>query len=144
MANGRPSKYKEEYVRQAEKLCVLGATDKDIADFFQIDIATLHRWKIQHKEFCDALKVGKESADNRVEMSLYQRALGYSHNEDDIRAVNGEIVITPTIKHYPPDTTACIFWLKNRQKEKWRDKPEGNDGNDVSDLLTKVLKSLPN
>lgn len=141
---GRPTKYKSEYAEQAAKLCKIGATDVEISDFFEVDVATLNRWKLEYPEFCASIKLAKDEADNRVEMSLYHRALGYSCKEDDIRAVNGEVVITPTIKHYPPDTTACIFWLKNRQKEKWREKPEGNDGNDVTELLTRVLSRLPN
>lgn len=68
--------------------------------------------------------MGKGAADAAVASKLFHRATGYEHPEDDIRAVNGEIVITPTIKHYPPDTTAAIFWLKNRQPAKWRDKQE--------------------
>ena len=55
---------------------------------------------------------------------LFHRATGYEHPEDDIKSVNGEIVITPTVKHYPPDTTAAIFWLKNRRPDLWRDKVE--------------------
>ena len=53
--------------------------------------------------------------------------------------VNGQIVITPTIKHYPPDTTAGIFWLKNRQRDKWRDKPEADDPDDLPVTPVKVV-----
>ena len=69
---------------------------------------TINRWKLQHVEFVTALKSGKAPADERVVQSLYQRALGYDHNG----------------KHYPPDVTACIFWLKNRAPEEWRDRRE--------------------
>jgi hypothetical protein len=121
---GRPSAFKEEYIKQAEKLCELGATDSEMADFFNVDVRTLQRWKVDNKEFCHSVKIGKDVADDRVEMSLYHRATGYSHPEDDIRVIEGQIVITPTIKHYPPDTTAMIYWLKNRRKDDWRDKTE--------------------
>lgn len=122
MAGGRPSKYKPEFVAQAEKLCKLGATDAEMADFFQVTISTLSLWKVKHAEFSDALKLGKEVADRRVEEALYNRALGYSHEETDIRVIEGKIMATPMIKHYPPDTTAAIFWLKNRRPDEWRDK----------------------
>lgn len=122
MAGGRPSKYKPEFAGQAEKLCKLGATDAEMADFFQVTISTLSLWKVKHSEFSDALKLGKEVADRRVEEALYNRALGYSHEETDIRVVDGAIMETPMIKHYPPDTTAAIFWLKNRRPDEWRDK----------------------
>ena len=121
---GRPSKYRPEFVEQAEKLCRLGATDWEVADFFEVNIATIYRWKNEHEEFCDALKSGKVASDDRVERSLYSRALGYEHDEVDIRVIDGVIVKTPIRKFYPPDTTAAIFWLKNRRPEKWRDKQE--------------------
>lgn len=129
---GRPTKFKAEYVDQAKKLCQLGATDLEIADFFEVDVRTLYRWKGEHDKFCQALKVGKAVADERVERSLFARANGYEHDEVDIRVVGQEIVQTPIRKFYPPDTTACIFWLKNRRPEEWRDKVQnelsGPDG----------------
>lgn len=121
---GRPSKFKEEFVTQAEKLCKLGATDIEIADFFKVDVRTIYRWKAENDAFCHALKSGKEDADERVERSLFSRAIGYEHEEVDIRVVGGEIVQTPIRKYYAPDTTAGIFWLKNRRSEQWRDKQD--------------------
>lgn len=119
---GRPTKYKPTFVEQAKKLAALGATDREAAEFFEVNEATLHRWKHEHPEFCESLKVGKEQADARVEASLYRRALGYSHDAVKI-AVNatGEVTEVPFTEHYPPDTTAAIFWLKNRKPEQWRD-----------------------
>ncbi|MCH8193369.1 MAG: terminase, partial [Planctomycetes bacterium] len=124
MAGGRPTKFKSEYVEQAEKLCRLGANDVELAVFFKINVATLYRWQTRHGEFCEALKVGKKVADDRVERSLFHRACGYSHPDVDIRVVGGKIVKTEIIKHYSPDTTACIFWLKNRKPTEWRDNME--------------------
>lgn len=125
----RPTKYKPEYAKQAQKLCNLGADDANLADFFEVSRSTINLWKVQFSEFSDAVKVGKAPADERVKQSLYNRALGYSHEEDDIRVIGGEIVVTPTIKHYPPDTAAMIFWLKNRMPDEFRANPEdGNDG----------------
>ncbi len=120
----RPSKFKDEFVTQAEKLCKLGATDMEVADFFEVDVRTLYRWKGENEAFCQALKAGKDVADERVERSLYARANGYEHDEVDIRVVDKEIIQTPIRKYYPPDTTACIFWLKNRKPGEWRDKVE--------------------
>ena len=117
----RPTKFKEEFTAQAEKLCKLGATDMEIADFFEIDVRTLQRWKAENEEFCHSIKVAKEVADDRVERSLFARANGYEHDEVDIRVVGGEIVQTPIRKYYAPDTTAAIFWLKNRKPKEWRE-----------------------
>lgn len=121
---GRPSKYKSEYAEQARKLCLLGATDTDMADFFDVDEATINRWKLDFPEFCESLKKGKMFADANIADRLYQRAMGYEAPDVDIRVVEGEIIETPMTKYYPPDTPAAIFWLKNRQRGKWRDKVE--------------------
>lgn len=145
----RPTKYKAEFAEQARKMCLLGATDKDLAGFFGVNELTINRWKKDHKEFCKSLKDGKDEADARVAERLFNRALGYSHPEDKIFNNNGEPMVVPTTKHYPPDTTACIFWLKNRQKERWRDKQEteltGKDGGPLEvehKLSTPVLEKL--
>lgn len=131
----RPSKFKPEYAAQAKKLCKLGATDQELADFFEVTLSTLNLWKIRHEAFSESLKAGKEQADERVAHALYCRAMGYSHPDTDIRVIDGCIVETPLTKHYPPDTTAAIFWLKNRRPEEWRDKIQqevtGKDGGPV-------------
>lgn len=117
----RPSKFKPEFIAQAEKLCKLGATDMELADFFDVEVRTLYRWKSENEQFCQALKAGKDEADDRVERSLYARANGYEHDEVEIRVVGRAIVQTPIRKYYPPDTTAAIFWLKNRRAAEWRE-----------------------
>lgn len=126
MPAGRPTKYKPEFVGQAQKLAALGATDREVAEFFEVDERTLNRWKHTQPEFCQALKVGKDAADERVELSLYRRAVGYSHDAVKIFMPAGaeKPVYAPYTEHFPPDTTAAIFWLKNRRKEDWRDKQE--------------------
>lgn len=132
---GRPSKFKPEMVEQARKLSLLGATDRELADFFSVSVSTLSLWKVEHAEFSDALKLGKESADARVERSLYQKAIGYSHEAVKIFAdpKTGAEQIVPYTEHYAPDTTAAIFWLKNRKPAEWRDRQEltGADGKDL-------------
>lgn len=142
-SRGRPSKYKCEFPEQARKLCMLGATDKDMAEFFGVGESTLNRWKIEYPEFRESLKGGKMMADANVAESLYKRATGYEHPEDDIKVVSGRIVITPTIKHYPPDATSMIFWLKNRRPDLWRDKqeqeaPPDSIGKALHDLIAKL------
>lgn len=134
MGAGRPSSYKPEYAEQAEKLCKLGATDIEVADFFGVERTTIWRWSQAHEEFCNALKAGKQSADERVERSLYSRALGYTHDAVKIFNADGAPLIVPYREHVAPDTTACIFWLKNRRPDEWRDKvttvhedPNGNN-----------------
>ncbi len=121
---GRPTDYKDKYVEQARKLCALGATDKEIADFFEVATSTFYLWKAQHSEFSEALKAAKEIADERVVRSLYHRAVGYKHEAVKIFLPKdaSEPVYAPYVEHVPPDTTAAIFWLKNRRSDEWRDK----------------------
>jgi hypothetical protein len=141
---GRPSSYKPEYAEQAKKLCRLGATDKELADFFETSEQTLNTWKKAHPEFLESLKAGKLMADAEVANKLFYRALGYKHDAVKIMQVGGEIKNVPYIEHYPPDTTACIFWLKNRQRDKWRDKPEENaSAQDMVEMFGEIFKRLP-
>jgi hypothetical protein len=121
---GRPSEYKPEYAEQARRQCEEGATDQELADFFEVSVRTLYRWKNSYPDFCQSLKASKAPADERIERSLFERACGYERDEVDIRVIDGQIVQTPVRKFYPPDTTAMIFWLKNRRPAEWRDKQE--------------------
>ena len=123
MPGGRPSSYKPEYAKQAEKLAMLGATDQEIADFFEVDVRTVYRWKHDYDKFCQALKAGKDVVDDRVERSLYQKAIGYEQEEVKIFMPAGAEapVYAPYRAKVAPDTTAAIFWLKNRRSDQWRD-----------------------
>ncbi len=121
---GRPTKYKPEYSEQTYKLCLLGATDVELADFFNVAESTIHLWKIEHPDFSESIKRGKVQADATVAESLYKRANGYEHPEVDIKMYEGNIIMTDITKHYPPDTAACFIWLKNRRTADWRDKQE--------------------
>lgn len=108
----------------------MGATDAEMADFFEVDERTIGNWKNEHEEFFQSIKKGKVLADATIADSLYHRAKGYSHEAVKIIAVSqgnnmgSEVQEVPYVEHYPPDTTAAIFWLKNRQPKKWRDKQD--------------------
>ena len=120
---GRPTLYREEYTEQALKLCRLGATDRELADFFDVHVDTIQAWKGAHPEFSDALKEGKAKTDAEVADKLFRRATGYSHEAVKVFLPSGttEPIYAPYIERYAPDTTACIFWLKNRRPDLWRD-----------------------
>lgn len=151
---GRPSKYDTAYAGQAEKLAKLGATSAEMADFFEVDTRTIERWASRHEEFCRALKSGKSEADARVERSLYHRAVGYTYDAVKIFNSSGQALLVPYQEHVPPDTTAAIFWLKNRKPGEWRDKREhelsGPDGGpiksevkiDPAKLSTEALREV--
>jgi hypothetical protein len=126
MANkvGRPSKFDKIDRTQIEKLAKAGWIDVQMADFFGVTRQTWDNWKKAHPKFFAALKSWKAEADHKVERSLYERATGYEHPEDKIFNDGGKALIVPTTKRYPPDTTAAIFWLKNRNPDEWRDRHE--------------------
>jgi hypothetical protein len=123
-AGGRPSKFEDKMIEQAYHLALLGATEARMATIFGVSDVTLDNWKLTKPEFLGALKRGKDEADALVSKALYNRALGFTHKEEKIFCSDGQVIRAETIKQYPPDTVACIFWLKNRQKEQWRDKVE--------------------
>jgi basic membrane lipoprotein Med (substrate-binding protein (PBP1-ABC) superfamily) len=137
---GRPSSYKPEYAKQAAKLCKLGATDADLADFFEVNTSTIWRWTGRYEDFCNALKAGKSEADDRVERSLYQKAVGYEYDAVKIFNANGSPMVVPYREKIAPDTTAGIFWLKNRRSDQWRDKQEVEHG--VNGDLGALLSAL--
>jgi transposase len=133
---GAPTKYKEEYAKQAYKLCLLGLNDDELAEYFEVSTSTISNWKIDYPEFLEALKGGKVIADAKVAQSLYKRATGFTKDGlEKVFQFQGEIVRAPTKEYYPPDAGAALNWLKNRQKDKWRDKQEigftDKDGEDV-------------
>jgi len=135
--------YKSEYAEQARKLGAMGGTDKQIADFFSVSVQTLNNWKKKEEDLVLALKDGKDQYDTSlVEAALRDRAIGYSHKAVDIRVVNGEIVETEYVKHYPPDPTAAIFWLKNRNRDRWKDKHGIDHSVNEEASLAGLLKSI--
>lgn len=119
----RPTDYRQEYAEQARKLCLLGFTDKQLAAFFGVNESTINRWKDKYPEFCKSIKSGKVVADAQVAESLFKRATGIEVTEVEVRDDGKKKVKRITKRPIPPDTTAQIFWLKNRQPELWRDKP---------------------
>lgn len=137
-AGGRPSKYKPEFAKQAKFLADKGCTDLEVAAFFEVALSTVSLWKLKHPEFSEALRLGKAEADSRVERALFERATGYSHPDTHVSSYLGEVTLTPVMKHYPPDSTAMIFWLKNRKPENWRDKPEGFNDDGLPPEAVKV------
>ena len=142
MPAGRPTKYDEEYhCRMAYKIALLGSTDKELADILEVAEDTIYEWKNVHPEFSEALKRGKGQADAQVAKSLFKRANGYSHKAVKILQYEGNPVEVNYTERYPPDTTACIFWLKNRQPDKWRDRQEiKHDGLPEPTITVRIAK----
>lgn len=121
-----------------------GLTDEQIAHNIGITAKTLYDWKKRYCKICEALKKGKEVVDIQVENALLKRALGYEYQEQRLEKSNDGVKVVQTIKHVPADTTAQIYWLKNRRPDKWRDKPEGYSPKDETeeDDLSRSLREL--
>lgn len=139
--NGRPTEYIPSYHNTlAFRLALLNLKDTQICDIFGISEQTLNAWKKEHPNFLVSLNKGKERADSEIAKSLYHRALGRTVKEETIeRGANGEIKsIKQTTKELPPDVTACIFWLKNRHPNIWRDFNKDVGSGDVHINLTDI------
>lgn len=128
----RPSRFNDAITDTVRALYEKGKTDGQVAEIIGVSIRTLHYWKAKHPDFLHAIKDSKQVADDLVEASLFSRAVGYSHPEEKIFQHEGEIIRAETVKQYPPDPTAMIFWLKNRRPEEWREKQPGEDDKTVT------------
>lgn len=121
---GRPTDYKKEYALIAFQMTLIGATDAELGAAFDVSEQTINAWKKLHPEFIESIKRGKTKADAVVAASLFKRANGFTAPDVHISTFEGEVIITPIEKYYPPDTGAAIFFLKNRRPAQFRDKPE--------------------
>ena len=121
---GRQTAYRLEFVEQAYKFCLLGATDEELAGFFKVHRHTIENWRAAHPEFLDAIARGRELADAAVAEKLYHRALGYSHPAVKIFNTEDGLVYADYTEHYAPDTQAASLWLRNRHPTKWRERTE--------------------
>jgi hypothetical protein len=147
---GRPSEYKPAFAAQVQLLCERGATDPEIADFLGVSVTTVQRWAHKYAEFCLALRIGKEAADNRVERSLHHRAVGYTYEAEEVFQYQGEIIRAKVTKHVPPSEGAITLWLKNRKPDDWRDRHEvahtGNvtlsEGKTAEQMLLEMLAEM--
>lgn len=122
---GAPTKYKEEYNEQVEKLCKLGAIDTELADFFKVDTQTIYNWKIEHEDFFESIRNGKEYFDGeRIEASLCKQAMGYMVEEQKVEEGTNGVKTTITQRHIPPNATATAYWLNNRSQGRYKQKQE--------------------
>ena len=125
MPAGRPSPYKPDFARIAERLCRNGATDIEVADILGISVRTFYRWCLLHDEFTAAVRVGKDAADDRVERALYQRSVGYDYTAEKIvTPKGGGPVAVPYTVHVPADVRAALHWLAIRRPRPWARLPE--------------------
>ena len=142
MANGKYQQWLEpEGLTLLEGWARDGLTDEQIAYNIGISRSTLYDWKSKYSDISDALKKGKEVVDIQVENALLKRALGYEFQETRVEKSDKDgTKIIQTLKHIPADTTAQIFWLKNRRPDKWRDKPAEGEERKAHPALIALLE----
>lgn len=138
---GRPTAYRSAHAKVAQAIMKLGGTDREVAEALGVNEATLNRWKLKHPKFCASIKVGKNPADRRAEVSLFRKATGYSYDSEEIHLIE-EVIETPAptpenpkaiaytrtkkvlrvpvVMHVPPSDRAIEYWLNNRQRKKWK------------------------
>lgn len=145
MAKGKYQEWLEpEGLLKIEGWARDGLTDEQIANNIGISVSCLNNWKNKYVEILESLKRGKEVIDRQVENALLKRALGYEYTETTREYIPelDEMKTTKKVtKQVAPDTTAQIFWLKNRKPDKWRDKQEDEDRTAI-DKLDGILKEL--
>ena len=142
MANGKYQQWLEpEGLTLLEGWARDGLTDEQIAGNIGINTSTLYDWKNKFPKISEALKKGKEVVDIQVENALLKRALGYEFQETRVEKSDKDgTKIIQTLKHIPADTTAQIFWLKNRRPDKWRDKPAEGEERKAHPALIALLE----
>jgi hypothetical protein len=126
---GRKSAYRAEFAEQSRKLCLLGATDKELASFFEVSETTIQNWKRAHPAFLASIADGRVIADANVADSLYKRATGEFIQLEKLVKVKGsdgnETYEAVRYKSYlPGDPNAAFRWLLNRRRQDWADKSE--------------------
>lgn len=139
---GRPPLWDDRNVEIAHGLAKLGATDLDVAQAFGVSVRTVHRWKLDYPQFEEALRLGKDEANDLVEKSLFKRATGYTFDSEKIVSTGGVVQRVETMEHVPPDTTAAIFWLKNRKPDDWRDTKNLKHGVDEKNPLADFVREI--
>jgi hypothetical protein len=135
----------------AYEITLLGATNSELASILGVHTNTIENWRKEHSRFDLAVRKGKEIADSKIAKALFKRAQGYSHADVHVSSYQGQVTLTPIIKHYPPDTAAAKFWLTNRQPEKWQDTSKAENTSqhlhlhqnvDLSDISTEELEIM--
>jgi hypothetical protein len=131
MPAGRPTAYKPENAEIARRACLLGATNEDLAERFEVSRTTIDNWIASIPDFSAAVKQGRQVADEAVVAALLARAIGMEHKSTKVFCQNGQPVTAEYMQYFPPDMRACMFWLRNRSPAHWRENRPVARGSDV-------------
>lgn len=117
---GRPSKFNDALKKNMLALYESGKTDAEVARAIGVSLRTVHNWKAGNSAFLHSIREAKATADSLVEAALFRLAMGYAHPTEKIFFSRGKVFRVDTVKHYPPNVRAIMFWLRNRCPERWR------------------------
>ncbi len=141
---GRPPTFNEQIADKIVALAEKGKTIDQISDIIGVTSRCISFWLAEKPSLLQAVKEARQMADEMVEASLFKKATGYFHETEKIfyDKDTGQIVRAPTVQHYAPDTTAQIFWLKNRKPEQWRDRTEVKLEKELDDMSDEELITI--
>ncbi len=122
-----------DHLDQVRAIAMRGISEDMMSELFDISKRQMNLWKKQFPTFKEALEGGYTDADAAVLSALYQRAVGYQHDEEKIMQWDGEIIRADTVKHYAPDVPAIKLWLTNRQREHWKDRQHSSHSGGADD-----------
>lgn len=137
--NQNNNKYNPKYVKQAYKLCLMGARDQDLAEFFEVHRDTIFHWVSLYPEFAEARKKGKLQADAEVAYQLFKRATGTSVRKEKVLSSGAVVAYREEL---PPDVRAMEFWLKCRDRDNWNPKQQVEVSGDASNPLAFLLADI--
>jgi hypothetical protein len=135
---GRPTSFHPDMCELAHNYCLLGATNDDLAEFFSVCPSTIDNWIAHRADFGDAVRSGRVVADAKVARGLYVRAVGYDRKIEREIVLGGELKTIANTVHYPPNVQACIFWLRNRRRQTWRDGQTAATADDGLDDIARL------
>jgi hypothetical protein len=142
---GRPPTYNPKiHPKFAKALCARGATVAELAAAFEVVPSTIWQWKINHPEFFESCRLGAEAANERVEHSMFERAVGYTHEATKIFMPAGATapVYAPYLEHVPPDPRAAEFWLTNRAADRWKHKQNVEHNEALDSPLRRLAEQI--
>lgn len=111
----------EEGLIQIEGWARDGLIDEQIAQNMGISYSTFREWKKKFSALSAVLKKSKDVVDRQVENALFKSAIGFEYEEETVTNAGDVVAVR---KYSKPNTTAQIFWLKNRKRGQWTDKSE--------------------
>ena len=138
MPGGRPTLYKPENADIARLACMLGAANDALAERFEVSPRTIDNWIATIPEFNAAVRQGRQVADESVVSALFARATGMERKMTRVFCHNGQPVTASYTVELPPDVRACIFWLRNRRPQQWRENRPLVDEADEADRWCEV------